>query len=143
MRITDRFSKEHASFVTQLEGLQAACANGAPAGNLVHTVRLLTTPLLQHAENEEVLLFPDLIERLGGEGGPVQVLQQEHVLLHGQVDKLIGEPSRADFLQVFGQFQRLLREHIAKEEDVVFPLSVELLGDVRLSELEAEIPASA
>lgn len=142
MRITDRFSKEHTSFVAQLEGLQAACADGAPVGNLIHTLRLLATPLLQHAENEEVLLFPDLLERLGGEGGPVEVLQQEHVTIHGQVDKLVGEPSRADFLQVFGQFQRLLREHIAKEEDVVFPLSAELLGDTRLAELDAEIPAA-
>lgn len=142
MRITDRFSKEHATFVTQLEGLQAACADGAPVGNLVHTVKMLTAPLLQHAENEEVLLFPDLVERLGGEGGPVEVLRQEHVMIHGQVDTLTGEPSRADFLHVFGQFQRLLREHIEKEEDVVFPLSAELLGDARLTELDAEIPAA-
>ncbi len=142
MRIIDRFSKEHTSFVAQLEGLEAACADGAPVGNLVHTLRLLATPLLQHAENEEVLLFPDLLERLGGEGGPVEVLQQEHVTIHGQVDTLVGEPSRADFLHVFGQFQRLLREHIVKEEDVVFPLSAELLGDIRLAELDAEIPAA-
>jgi len=138
MRIIDRFSNEHASFIVQLDQLQAACAAGAPIADLVRAARSLAAPLLKHAENEELLLFPDLIARMGGEG-PVNVLQQEHVTIHGQVDRLAGEPSRGDFLTVFGAFQRLLLEHIAKEEDVVFPLSAEILGDTRLSEMDAEI----
>ncbi len=35
MRIIDRFSKEHTSFVAQLEGPEAACADGAPASSLI------------------------------------------------------------------------------------------------------------
>ena len=142
MRIIDRFSAEHVAFVGQLDELQTRLARGAPVDDLVHAVRALAGPLLAHAANEEVLLFPDLIARMGGEG-PVQILQQEHVTIHGQVDRLRGEPSRADFVAVFDAFQQLLRDHIAKEEEVVFPMSAEILGDTRLTEMDLEIPAAA
>lgn len=141
MRIIDRFSMEHAAFVEQLDLLQRRLERAEPVGELVGAVRTLAAPLLRHAENEEVLLFPALIARMGGEG-PVQVLQQEHVTIHGQVDRLRGEPSRADFAAVFDAFQRLLREHITKEEEVVFPLSAEIFGDARLAEMDEEIPAA-
>lgn len=141
MRIIDRFSAEHVAFVEQLDELQRSLDGGAPVADLVGAIRTLAGPLLMHAENEEVLLFPDLVARMGGEG-PVLVLQQEHVTIHGQVDRLRGEPGRADFVAVFDAFQRILREHIAKEEDVVFPMSAELLGDARLAEMDAEVPAA-
>lgn len=141
MRIIDRFSAEHVAFVGQLDELQTRLARGAPVDDLVRAIRVLAGPLLMHATNEEVLLFPDLIARMGGEG-PVQVLQQEHVTIHGQVDRLRGTPSRADFVAVFDAFQQLLRDHIAKEEEVVFPMSAEILGDTRLTEMDLEIPAA-
>ncbi len=141
MRIIDRFSAEHVAFVGQLDELQARLDRGAPVEDLVGAVRTLAGPLLMHASNEEVLLFPDLIARMGGEG-PVQVLQQEHVTIHGQVDQLRGTPSRADFVAIFDAFQQLLRDHIAKEEEVVFPMSAEILGDTRLTEMDEEIPAA-
>lgn len=141
MRIIDRFSAEHVAFVGQLDELQTRLARGAPVDDLVRAIRVLAGPLLMHATNEEVLLFPDLIARMGGEG-PVQVLQQEHVTIHGQVDQLRGEPSRVDFVAVFDAFQQLLRDHIAKEEEVVFPMSAEILGDTRLTEMDEEIPAA-
>lgn len=141
MRIIDRFSAEHVAFVGQLDELQARLDRGAPVVDLVAAVRTLAGPLLMHASNEEVLLFPDLIARMGGQG-PVQVLQQEHVTIHGQVDQLRGTPSRAEFVAIFDAFQQLLRDHIAKEEEVVFPMSAEILGDTRLTEMDEEIPAA-
>ncbi|MDP9321688.1 MAG: hypothetical protein M3P16_11395 [Chloroflexota bacterium] len=58
------------------------------------------------------------------------------------MNHLSAEPTRAEFDQVFAAFDKILREHIAKEEEVVFPLSAELLGDERLSEMNEEIPAA-
>lgn len=141
MRIIDRFSAEHVAFVGQLDELQARLDRGAPLEDLVGAVRALAGPLLMHASNEEVLLFPDLIARMGGEG-PVEILQREHVTIHGQVDQLRGTPRRAEFVAVFDAFQQLLRDHIAKEEVVVFPMSAEILGDTRLTEMDEEIPAA-
>jgi len=143
MRIIDRFSREHDAFVIQLDELRAEVARGGDVHSAIERIRVLATPLLQHAHNEEVLLFPDLVVKLGGEtGGPVGVLREEHVIIHGQVDRLSADPARAEFDQVFVAFDKILREHIAKEEEVVFPLSAQLLGDERLSQMNEEIPAA-
>ena len=143
MRIIDRFSREHDAFVVQLDGLRADVARGGDVRAAIEGMRVLAEPLLKHAANEEALLFPDLVLKLGGEtGGPVGVLREEHVVIHGQVDHLSAEPTRAAFDQVFTAFDKILREHIAKEEEVVFPLSAQLLGDERLSEMNEEIPAA-
>jgi len=142
MRIIDRFSREHEAFVGALDALRIAVASGGDVGLAIAAIRTLAEPLLRHAANEEVLLFPDLVEKLGGEdGGPGGVLRQEHTIIHGQVDTLRGTPTRADFDRVFKAFDALLREHIEKEEEVLFPLSARLLGDARLAEMDEEIAA--
>lgn len=143
MKITDRFSREHEVFVKQLESLRIAVRDGADVTSAIARVRTLAGPLLRHAENEEVLLFPDLVEILGGAtGGMVSVLRQEHAIIHRQVTALTGEPAKAEFERVFTAFENLLRDHIMKEEDVLFPLSAKLLGDERLEAMDAEIAAA-
>ena len=143
MRIIDRFSDEHTVFVKELDSLRLAVEAGADVSDAIARVRALAGPLLRHAENEEVLLFPDMVEILGGAGGGmVAVLRQEHTQIHRQVDALTGEPVKAEFDRVFKAFESLLRAHIDKEEEVLFPLSAKLLGDARLAEMDAEIPAA-
>ncbi len=143
MRIIDRFSDEHTVFVKELDALRLAVEAGADVSEAIARVRALAGPLLRHAENEEVLLFPDMVEILGGAGGGmVAVLRQEHTQIHRQVDALTGEPAKAEFDRVFKAFESLLRAHIDKEEEVLFPLSAKLLGDARLAEMDAEIPAA-
>lgn len=143
MKITDRFSHEHELFTKQLQSLRIAVEAGADVASAIARVRTLAGPLLQHAENEEVLLFPELVEILGGAaGGMVSVLRQEHAVIHRQVSALTAEPAKAEFDRVFTAFENLLRDHIAKEEDVLFPLSAKLLGDERLEAMDAEVAAA-
>lgn len=143
MRIIDRFSDEHVAFVKELDSLRLAVQAGADVSEAIARVRALAGPLLRHAENEEVLLFPDMVEILGGAGGGmVAVLRQEHSQIHRQVDALTGEPVKMEFDRVFKAFESLLRSHIDKEEEVLFPLSARLLGDARLAEMDAEIAAA-
>jgi hemerythrin-like domain-containing protein len=143
MRIIDRFSREHEAFLKELDEIQLAVASGADVGRAIARVRTLAGPLLSHAANEEVLLFPDLVLKLGGEdGGPVGVLRREHAIIHGQIDTLSASPAQADFARVFAAFDALLRAHIEKEEEILFPLSARLLGDERLSEMDEEIAAA-
>jgi len=143
MRIIDRFSLEHQAFVVELDALRKDVAAGGDVATAIARVRTLAGPLLRHAENEEVLLFPDLVAQLGGEeGGPVGVLRREHSIIHGQVDTLRGAPTAADFTRVFTAFDALLRAHIDKEEEILFPLAGQLLGDARLAQLDEEIAAA-
>ena len=143
MRIIDRFSREHEAFVTELDSIRLAVQFGGDISAAITRIRTLAGPLLRHAENEEVLLFPDLVAQLGGEeGGPVGVLRREHSIIHGQVDTLRAAPTAEDFTRVFAAFDTLLRAHIDKEEEILFPLSARLLGDARLVALDEEIAAA-
>ncbi len=141
MRIIDRFSSEHDVFATQLEVIERLVRTGAEVASVVAAVSTLAAPLLAHAENEERALFPDLAPSLGGEGGPLAVLTEEHGVLHGQLDRLTGDPSRLELEQVLAAFLDLLRRHIEKEEDVLFPAAAQLIDDARLERLDREIRA--
>ena len=139
--IIDRFTRDHDAFVAQLDKLKAYVEAGGDVREAIVGMRVLGRPLLQHASNEEGCLFPELIEKIGGPDGPVRVLQEEHVVIHGQVDELTADPNREKFVAIYRAFDRLLREHIDKEREVVFPLSQELLGERRLQELDRQVPS--
>lgn len=143
MRILDRFTSEHDVFITQLGVIETLTRTGADVACVVAAIRTLAAPLLAHAQNEERALFPDLAPTLGGEGGPLAVLTEEHVVLHGQLDRLTGDPSRLELERVLDAFLSLLRRHIEKEEDVLFPAAAQLIDDARLERMDREIRAVA
>ncbi len=136
MRITDRFSSEHDVFLDQLGVLATLATSGASVEAITSAIRTVASPLLAHAEAEERALFPELESSMGGAGGPLAILTEEHLTIHGQIDELTGEPARAQLERVFGEFDRLLRAHIDKEEQVLFPAAEQILGDERLARLD-------
>lgn len=137
MRITDRFSSEHDVFLQQLEMLESLLGSGVPTEGIVAAVRTLSLPLFTHAENEELVLFPALEDDLGKDAGPLAVLVSEHETIHGFVERMTSTPSRDEITSVLPAFAGLLREHIAKEEKVLFPAAAQVLSDARLRELDA------
>lgn len=143
MRILDRFTSEHDVFITQLGVIERLTRTGADVACVVAAIRTLAAPLLAHARNEERALFPDLAPSLGGEGGPLAVLTAEHGVLHGQLDRLTGDPSRLELERVLDAFLSLLRRHIEKEEDVLFPAAAQLIDDARLERMDREIRSEA
>lgn len=139
MRIIDRFSSEHEVFLQQLGMLETLVGSGASVEALIAAVRTLSLPLLSHAENEEQALFPGLVAELGGEGAPLAVLVSEHGTMHRHLEEMTGDPTWAELEAVLRAFARLLREHIAKEEGVLFPAAGRVLGDERLRLLDADL----
>lgn len=139
MRIIDRFSSEHDVFISQLQVIEDLTRGGADVASVVAAIRTLAAPLLAHAENEERALFPDLEPSMGGEGGPLAVLTEEHHVLHGQLDRMTADPPRWELEQVLDAFLRVLRGHIEKEEDVLFPAAAQLIDDTRLERMDREI----
>lgn len=143
MRIIDRFSSEHDVFISQLTVIEDLTRGGADVASLVAAIRTLAAPLLAHAENEERALFPDLEPSMGGEGGPLAVLTEEHHVLHGQLDRMTADPPRWELEQVLDAFLRLLRGHIEKEEVVLFPAAARLIDGARLERMDREIRGHA
>jgi hypothetical protein len=92
-----------------------------------------------HNQKEERHLFP-LIEKRGvsREGGPLGVMVQEHeqsrellARWKGLAEEYIGgERAVLDELKaVFGEYATLLKGHYWKENDVLYPMALRVMGD--------------
>lgn len=139
MRITERFSSEHDVFLSQLTVIEDLVRRGADVSSVVAAIRTLSAPLLLHADNEERVLFGELELAMGGEGGPLATLTEEHREIHGQIDRLVAGPPRWELELVLDAFLRVLRAHIDKEEGVLFPAAEQLLDGERLERLDRDI----
>ena len=98
---------------------------------------LLESDLNLHLGREEEVLFPLIERHIGREGGPVGVMLHEHALLRdklAQVRESLSRGHRAEAGYVMGEILSLLREHVAKEDTVLFPLARQVLDAVEREE---------
>jgi hemerythrin-like domain-containing protein len=141
-----RFEAEHEEALDALARLETAALGlrrGEPAGphlagaHAIHSI--LTTAVKAHNEAEERALFP----LLRGEA-PTAVFVEEHTTLRDLERRLeralaagdAGRVATAALLIV-----DLLRAHIARENEVLFPMARELLGAAGLAELARRLSA--
>lgn len=85
----------------------------------------------QHHGKEEGVLFPCL-ERHGvpRQGGPIGVMIEEHDFARAAIRRMAEATARRDagsFVTHAGEYVALLRQHIAKENNVLFPMADRLL----------------
>ncbi len=97
-----------------------------------------------HHLKEEKLFFPALEERgIPNEGGPIGMMLMEHEEGRGYVRAMAGaldgwekgqEASQAVVIENARAYVRLLREHIQKEDEILFHMADEVLtqGDQEL-----------
>lgn len=156
MKITDTLLGEHGAFYAQFD-LMRCSADTAPLPILQAQGAMLAAALVPHAQIENEILFP-AIEAEVGEHGPTRVMREEHAHIEGLLDKLqtVRELSQAhdeiegklaqlpgvtDVKQARAMVQDLLYAavaHFAKEENVLFPLAEDLLGETALHDLGAQ-----
>jgi len=129
-----RFEAEHREALEALRRLEEAAlameGGAAPEPHLdmmreVHTI--LTTAVRAHNQNEEAALFP-LLEHLA----PSTVFVQEHSELRALEQRLgrelDGLRSERAVVAIALAIVELLRAHIAREDEVLFPMARALLG---------------
>lgn len=99
-----------------------------------------------HGRKEEEGLFPVLVRHVGLDGGPVEVMLEEHELLRqhqktiaGGIPRLETDPGSLDALSAVsvatGSIDRLLTLHIDKEDEVLFPMARATLTPAEMSEV--------
>jgi iron-sulfur cluster repair protein YtfE (RIC family) len=125
--------------------------------------RMMETDLALHARKEDDVLFPALESIFGRDGSPTAVMRQEHQDIHAQGQLLrqtlhelndvehpaivasgarlrslsAGGSSASALLAVSEEIIRLLDQHFAKEEQVLFPMAESLLDESQLAECGA------
>ena len=101
--------------------------------------------VLSHFREEEQALFPVLGRHIDSSSGPIAMLMEEHARFR-QLELEFEEAVAAlesgfrdgweDKLCAAGDaIGRLLPQHIAKEEEVVFPMAEEMLGEEEWTEV--------
>ena len=143
----ERFEREHQHALRELERLEHAVSELEAGGaeQALETARevhgFLSTEVREHNENEEKALFPMLEEQ-----GPCEPFIEEHEELRELERRLAealdsGDPA-ARVPPVARDIIGLLRSHIDREDNMLFPMSRDMLGTEGLrvvaKRLEAE-----
>jgi len=93
-----------------------------------------------HHGKEEDILFPALTKAgLPVEGGPVGVMLSEHVqgreYIQAMESAVADSPDYEEFAKAGGQYAELLRQHIQKENNVLFVMAEKILSTEQLDEI--------
>ena len=129
----ERFEREHQHALRELERLEHAMAEleAGGDGEALKTARevysFLSTEVREHNENEERALFPLLEER-----GPCEPFMAEHEELR-ELERRLAEELDSDnpaakVPPVARDIIHLLRSHIDREDNMLFPMSRDVLG---------------
>jgi len=104
-----------------------------------------------HHGKEEDLLFARMVERgFPKEAGPIGVMLHEHRLGRqrvaglrsiGEGDGEVGAAERQLFLEASLEFVPLLRQHILKEDRILYPMASEALAPEELERMAADFEA--
>ncbi len=136
MKITDALLGEHGVFYAQFSHLEQVIPQLADLALVQAQGALLTAALETHAHLEEELLFSALDPHLG-QGGPLAVMRMEHQQIEEGLARLPGLGERALAQQLLLQVVQVARGHFAKEEQVLYPMAQQVLGEAKLVELGA------
>lgn len=150
----DALYDEHEAALRELERLHVAAGRleepGAVAG-IETALRFLETEIRAHNQWEEDHLFPRL-ELYFGPSGPCTVMRAEHRQLwdlYAHVGPLLevvkqgtaGPEERAQLSRLALSIVDLLVQHIAKENQILFPMAKQVLRPEDLDAMRAARPA--
>ncbi len=145
MKATQQLKDEHEGIKLMLNIMEAIC-NDLEKGkelNIDHFEKILDfikgfADKCHHGKEEDIL-FPDLIEHgLQKEGGPISVMLHEHQLgrdhiksLSSAFNELKGgnKSSINNIISSSGSYIELLRNHIEKENNILFMMTDRVLNE--------------
>ncbi len=134
MKLTDALLGEHAAFYVLFNEIEAMAALTGGLPQIQSATTVLNALVISHAQLEDELLFEALEAKLGPDG-PQAVMRREHAdidrLLEGIEDAVDAEDA-GDWI---GKAIEAARAHFQKEEEALFPLAQEVLGNELLEHL--------
>ncbi len=137
-----RFEDEHQHALGELEKLEAAARAMAGATGDVAEAQLeaaraahefLSTAVREHNENEELALFAVL-----GDEAPTEPFVEDHVAIRAMERRLAAAIEARDPTETAAAglaIVDVLRDHIDREDNALFPMARELLGPEGLLEV--------
>lgn len=146
MSTIESLCQEHQQVLAQLDAVEAELNAPGSATNLKAFAGYLEAEVMHHFAVEEHALFPVLARHLSQTQGPLAVMNAEHTSFRELVNDLDAGVRSGDYGQQRSAAQdliELLRGHIAKEDQVLFPMAFRLLSPDEQGEVESRAAALA
>ncbi|MFQ5665253.1 MAG: hemerythrin domain-containing protein [Candidatus Binatia bacterium] len=140
MKVVSMLSTQHREVLARLAAVEAMFDAGGRSEGVPAFLAFLEHEVGEHFTIEEEALFPVLARHLGETHGPLAVMRAEHAQFRELATALRNALDAAD---VDGQHAHgralieLLRAHIAKEDNVLFPMASRLLSPEEQREVDA------
>jgi hemerythrin-like domain-containing protein len=125
--------------------------NSEDISSLRSAVGFINTEIRQHNQREEDVLFPELEKHIPQQG-PTSVMRSEHRELWNKLDELEVNISAIEsaegrddnkvleaLLETSRDIISLLRNHIAKENNVLFPLALNILSQDQMNRINSTL----
>lgn len=138
MRAIEILKKEHRTIERGLELLEKAAERPESEDALQALLEFLSefADRRHHAKEEDILFAALEKQGMPREGGPIFVMLEEHQIgrsLRKQMAEALSRFSAGDggqegFVRAARSFVMLLRQHIEKEDNILYPLAENLLG---------------
>jgi len=103
-----------------------------------YVVKFFTDHLAQHFEEEENILFPNILPFLKKKSEIIDRLIKEHTEMRSSIE-FFRQPIESELEEHLTQFGKLLEEHIRTEERELFPLCEEILPANIMNEIGKQI----
>lgn len=90
--------------------------------------------MAHHLAMEEEVLFPAFEARTGMSMGPTQVMRSEHVQMRdliADMGRAVAESDQDSYLGLSETLNMLMQQHNLKEENVLYPMTDQVLGGER------------
>ncbi len=141
----DILEEEHQVILAVLDAMDRSADELTAGGSLNAEFWLLVAEFMEnfadrcHHAKEEDLLFPALQQcGIPQKGGPIGVMKHEHVEGRALKERLCSgaeQGKREEVLCAAHALSYVLREHIAKEENVLFQMARQLLNHQQVEEV--------
>lgn len=122
--------------MTQLKFLEELVQERAPAEVLRAVMRVIHRPIDQHRHVEEKFLYPAIRRAFGEDFAPLQVMEAEHEQIGCIMHDVIKDSGDAAGLA--RNFIEVLRQHIQKEIQVLFPMSETRIPPIELEQMACQ-----
>jgi len=136
--ITQTLSQEHHACDILFAQLETQVTN-ANWPTVITKLGNFLTAMEQHFTYEEQILFPALEKHTGPTLGPTQVMRLEHQQmrqLFQEMQESVTQQDRNQYLGLSETLLMLMRQHNAKEEQILYPMCDHTLNGVVAKLLE-------
>jgi hemerythrin-like domain-containing protein len=96
--------------------------------------------MAHHFAMEEEVLFPAFESRTGMSSGPTEVMRMEHAQMRDLLQDMasaVAATNQSSYLGLSETLNMLMQQHNLKEENMLYPMSDQVLGEARDSVIHA------